>query len=74
MVLCIVGLLGVFAIGYAGYFVFDAMWPSFYYTPIATAKNLWLLGQALFIAAYFAGILLSFTAVRHALDTIPAAG
>src|SRR5215510_4912962 len=33
--LCIVGLLGVFAVGYPGYFVFDAIWPSFYYSPIA---------------------------------------
>ena len=28
--LCIVGLLGVFAVGYPGYFVFDAIWPSYY--------------------------------------------
>ena len=48
--LCSVGLLGVFGVGYAGYFVFDAIWPSFYYSPIAMAKNAWLLGQAFFIA------------------------
>ena len=53
--LCIVGLLGVFAVGYPGYFVFDAIWPSFYYSPVAAGKNAWLLGQALFIARVFRG-------------------
>jgi hypothetical protein len=24
---------GIFLVGYAGYFVFDAIWPSFYYPP-----------------------------------------
>ncbi len=56
--LCVIGLLGVFAIGYPGYFVFDAIWPGYYYSPVAAGKNAWLLGQALFIAIYFAGILL----------------
>jgi len=69
---CIVGLLGVFAIGYPGYFVFDAIWPSFYYSPIAVGKNAWLLGQASFIAVYFAGTILMFNAVRRALNAIPA--
>ena len=27
--LCILGLLGIFAVGYRGYFVFDAIWSSF---------------------------------------------
>jgi len=71
--LCIVGLLGVFAVGYVGYFVFDAIWPNFYYSPIAAAKNAWLLGQALFIAVYFAGALLSFNVARHALNALPTA-
>jgi hypothetical protein len=70
--LCIVGLLGVFAVGYPGYFVFDAIWPSFYYAPIAAGKNAWLLGQAFFIAIYFAGAIVAFTAVRRALTIVPA--
>jgi hypothetical protein len=65
--LCIVGLLGVFAVGYPGYFVFDAIWPSCYYSPVAAGKNAWLLGQALFIALYFVGLLIAFNDVRHAL-------
>jgi hypothetical protein len=70
--LCVVGLLGVFAVGYPGYFVFDAIWPSFYYSPIAVGKNAWLLGQAFFIAVYFVGVVMMFNVVRHALNSIPA--
>ena len=68
--LCIVGLLGVFAVGYPGYFVFDAVWPSFYYSPITVGKNAWLLGQAFFIAVYFTGAVVMFNAVRRALNAI----
>jgi len=70
--LCVVGLLGVFAIGYPGYFVFDAIWPSFYYSPIAAGKNAWLLWQAAFIGLYFVGAVLMFTHVKRALNAIPA--
>ena len=70
--LCIAGLLGVFAVGYPGYFVFDAIWPSFYYSPIAVAKNAWLLGQAFFIAVYLAGAIVMFNTVRRVLNAIPA--
>jgi hypothetical protein len=56
LTLCVIGLLGVFAVGYPGYFVFDAIWPSFYYSPVAVGKNAWLLAQAFFIAVYFAGM------------------
>ena len=70
--LCIAGLLGVFAIGYPGYFVFDAIWPSFYYSPVASGKNIWLLSQALFIAIYFVGMVTAFNAVRHALGNVAA--
>lgn len=68
--LCVVGLLGVFAVGYPGYFVFDAIWPGFYYSPIAAGKNAWLIGQALFIGVYFLGIALLFRAVSPALSGI----
>ncbi|RUM23341.1 hypothetical protein EFQ99_22100 [Rhizobium vallis] len=69
--LCIIGLLGVFAIGYPGYFVFDAIWPGYYYSPILIGKNIWLLGQAFFIAVYFAGAVAMFNAVRRALNAVP---
>jgi RsiW-degrading membrane proteinase PrsW (M82 family) len=70
--LCIVGLLGVFAVGYPGYFVFDAVWPSFYYSPVPVGKNAWLLAQAFFIGIYFAGAVMMFNTVRRALNAIPA--
>jgi hypothetical protein len=70
--LCVVGLLGVFAVSYPGYFVFDAIWPSFYYSPIDAGKNAWLLGQAFFIAVYFVGAILTFNTVRQALNRISA--
>lgn len=71
--LCIVGLLGVFAVGYPGYFVFDAIWPSFYYSPIAAGKNAWLISQACFIVLYFAGFILGFDDARHALNAVASA-
>ena len=47
LALCIAGLLGVFAVGYPGYFVFDAIWPSFYYSPVAVGKNSLAVGASL---------------------------
>lgn len=73
LTLCIIGLLGVFAVGYPGYFAFNSIWPSFYYRYDPVGKNAWLLGQAFFFAIYFIGILLSFNVVRRALDTFPSA-
>jgi hypothetical protein len=70
--LCVVGLLGVFLVGYPGYFVFDAIWPSFYYSPVAEGKNAWLLWQAFFFAVCFVGAMLMFNAVRRPLNAIPA--
>jgi hypothetical protein len=70
LVLCIVGLLGVFAVGYPGYFIFDAVWPGFYYSPVVAGKNIWLLGQAFFIALYFTRMVLAFNDVRHALTRV----
>ena len=68
--LCISGLLGVFAVGYPGYFVFDAIWPSFYYSPVADGKNAWLVGQAFFIGIYFAGMMFALAGVRRDLDAL----
>ncbi|MBR0691753.1 hypothetical protein [Bradyrhizobium lablabi] len=70
--LCVIGLVGVFLAGYPGYFVFDAIWPSFFYSPVSAGKNAWLLCQAAFIGIYLVGALLMFIAVRRALNAIPA--
>jgi hypothetical protein len=69
---CVVGLIGVFLAGYPGYFFFDAIWPSFYYSPIPAGKNAWLLSQAFFIAVYLLGAVLMFGEIRRALNAIPA--
>lgn len=68
--LCVLGLLGVFTVGYPGYFVFNAIWLNFYYTPDLVGKNVWLLGQAFFFAVYFTGILLAFNDARYALTRL----
>jgi hypothetical protein len=70
LLLCIVGLIGIFVVGYAGYFVFDTVWPSFYYMPIAEGKNAWLLSQALCVALYLAGVIMMFNTERRALNAI----
>jgi hypothetical protein len=72
LTLCILGLLGVFAIGYPGYFVFNSIRPDFYYRHDPVGKNTWLLGQTFFFALYFAGIMLAFNAARRALNAVPA--
>ncbi|MGQ3214507.1 MAG: hypothetical protein ACT6U0_07060 [Shinella sp.] len=65
--LCVGGLLGVFLVGYPGYFVFDGIWPGYYYAPVVTAKNVWLLGQGAFIAVFLAGAIIEFVAVDRLL-------
>src|SRR3954451_22071087 len=70
--LCALGLFGVFAVGYPGYFVFNSVWPNFYYGPDITGKNAWLLSQAFFFAIYFAGMVLAFATVRRALNAVAA--
>ena len=70
LLFCIVGLLGIFVVGYAGYYVFEAIWPSFYYVPVAAGKDAWLLGQALCIAVYLVGVVMMFNAERHALNAL----
>ena len=45
-------------------------WPSFYYSPIAAGKNL-LARAGVFHRVYFAGIVLAFSGVRRAPDTLP---
>jgi hypothetical protein len=72
LVFCIAGLLGVFAVGYPGYFVFNSIWPNFYYLPNIAGKNVWLLGQTAFFALYWVGMLLAFNDLRHVLTRVEA--
>jgi hypothetical protein len=68
--LCVAGLIGVFLIGYPGYFVFDAIWPGFFYRPVMAGKNAWLVAQGLCIAVYLLGALTMFGRVRHVLNAV----
>ena len=65
--LCVAGLLAIFATGYVGYFVADAIWPEFYYKPVAAGKNAWLFAQLICVAAYFIGAILVWRTLRALL-------
>jgi hypothetical protein len=64
--LCIFGLIAEFATGYVGYFVVAHFWPNFYFTPIQTGKNVWLVLQGVSIAFYLAGVIFASSAIRRA--------
>ena len=66
--LCIAGLIAIFLTGYVGYFVVNAIWPSFYDVPVATGKNVWLIAQGLSIALYLIGVVLAYLSIRRATD------
>jgi hypothetical protein len=67
-------LIAAFATGYAGYFVVGHFWPSFYYTPIQTGKNVWLSVQGVSIAFYLAGVIFASSAIRRASHLYNTAG
>jgi hypothetical protein len=64
--ICETALVGVFLTGCLGYFVVDAVWPSFYYQPIAAGKNVWLLMQLGCMVLLAAGVALAFADIRRA--------
>lgn len=57
LIWCNVGLFALLITGYIGYFIIDWIWGGFYYTPIASAKNLWLILQGLSILVYLIGFI-----------------
>jgi hypothetical protein len=66
--LCIGGLIAIFLTGYVGYFVVNAIWPSFYYTPVTAGKNVWLIAQGLSVTLYLIGVVLAYMSIRHAKE------
>jgi hypothetical protein len=68
LLLCVAGLIGVFLTGYVGYFVVNAIWPSFYYTPVPIGKNVWLIAQGLSLTLYLIGVVLAYMSIRHVTD------
>ena len=72
--LCAAGLIATFLTGYVGYIVINAIWPSFYYTPIKAGTNIWLIAQGLSTLLYLSAsclhtclsdMLLSFGSSAH---------
>jgi hypothetical protein len=64
--ICTIALIGIFFTGYLGYFVVDAIWPTFYYSPITTGKNVWLFLQLACMVLYAVGVLIAFSGIRRA--------
>jgi uncharacterized membrane protein len=67
--LCIAGLIATFLTSYVGYFVANAIWPSFFYKPITQGMNAWLGSQTVSIALYLFGVVLAFFSIWHVTDT-----
>jgi hypothetical protein len=63
--LCIAGLIATFLTSYVGYFVANAIWPSFFYKPITPGVIAWIAAQAISVALYLFGVVLAFFSIRH---------
>jgi hypothetical protein len=63
--LCIVGLIATFLTSYVGYFVANAIWPSFFYKPIPQGLNAWIGFQAASVVLYLFGVVLACFSIRH---------
>jgi hypothetical protein len=63
--LCIAGLVATFLTSYVGYFVANAIWPSFFYESLTQGMNAWIMSQAVSVALYLFGVVLAFFSIRH---------
>jgi hypothetical protein len=63
---CAIGVLAEFAFGFPLYFAVNAVWPNFYYTPIASGKWTWLGMQGVCIAIYVVGAMLAYGGIKRA--------
>ena len=70
---CASSLVAIFLTGYVGYFAVDAVWPKFYYEPVAQGKNVWLLMQLACIVLFAVGAALAFADIRRATRAVSAA-
>jgi len=68
--LCLLSLVAIFVTGYLGYFVVDAIWPRFYYEPVAQGKNVWLFLQLGCIVLFAIGAVVAFTDIHRASHAI----
>lgn len=67
--LCVVGLIATFLTSYIGYFVTNAIWPSFFYKPVTRGMNAWIVSQAVSVALYLCGVVLAFFSIRYVTGT-----
>lgn len=63
--ICKSALIAIILVGFVGYFVVDAFWPSFYYSPIKAGKEVWLSLQLLCMVGYLGGVILAYNGVRQ---------
>ena len=65
-VLCAMGIITEFVFGFPLYFAVNAVWPNFYYTPIAAGKWTWLGAQGVCIAVYVVGAMWAYGGIKRA--------
>jgi hypothetical protein len=65
-VLCVVGVIAEFVVGFPGYFAVGAIWPDFYFTPIQAGKWTWLGIQGVCIAIYVVGVMYAYGGIKRA--------
>lgn len=65
--LCFFGIVSEFVAGYLFYYVVNARWPNFYYTPIDEGKHLWLGVQGACIALCLIGAILAAKGIGRAM-------
>jgi len=63
---CAGSLLAILLVGGFGYVVCDALSPGFFYSEVPTARTAWLASQAVWIAVYLAGAVLTLSAAQNA--------
>jgi len=61
----------MFLTGYAGYFVIDRIWPSFYYAPVTEGKNVRLLLQLACTVTYMIGVIIASRGVARLSHELP---
>ena len=64
--LCAYGLIAEIVTAAVGYFVCNTIWPDFYYGPVETGKNVWLVAQGLSVTVFFVGLCYAVAGIRRA--------
>ena len=70
--LCATGIIAEFVFGFPLYFAVNAVWPDFYFTPIAVGKWTWLGTQGACILIYLIGIMCAYGGVKRATHVLEA--